>query len=73
MSQSKSSKVYQFMDQRVCEAVAVLCARHPERAVLYSGIMNQIAEIAASRTAHDPYRLRELIDICQWKQPPKSE
>lgn len=73
MSQSKSSKVYAFMDQRICEAVSVLCARHPDNAKFYSGMMNELAAIAASRTAHDPYRLRELIDICQWKQPPKSE
>lgn len=47
MSESKQAKVYRFMDRRICEAVSVLCARHPDNAKFYSGMMNELSTIAA--------------------------
>ena len=69
---SKREKIDGLMRRLVEETIHELAFDHPEWADCLRKLNREFQIIAAYRISGDPYRLRELRDIVEWKKPPKG-
>lgn len=70
---SKRDKVESFIKREVRRAMEELAFNQPEDAATLRRLANAMTQYVAFNVASDPYRMRELQDIMDWKQPPKSK
>ena len=72
MSESKKSKVETFIRREVQRAVQELAFDRPQHYEAIKDILSDLQTYVSWSICHDPYRMRELQDIMDWKRPPKD-
>ena len=70
---SKRDKVDSFIRRAVRSSLQELAFEQPGHSEVLRHLANTLEIYVASNITSDAYRMRELQDIMDWKQPPKGK
>jgi hypothetical protein len=71
MNDSKAERVRRFLEARMREVAAECALNMPDSAAWLKNNAGYFQRLLVDRIAYDKYRMKELKDIFDWKEPPQ--